>query len=513
MPSSDERQQAVTAFLGDPATWGGAAVERHETHGAIVFLAGDRACKMKRAVRFPYMDYSTLERREEACRRELELNRRTAPQLYLSVEPVVRLADGALRLGGAGEAIEWVLMMRRFPQEGLLDVVATRGEMSRDLVVDLADEVARFHAAAARVDPAAPWGHSASVIEMLRENLAALEEAPDVFPAPEAAALGQATRDTFERIAPLLDARRAAGKVRRCHGDLHLGNVCLIDGAPTLFDAIEFNEGFTWIDVLYDVAFLLMDLEHRDLRAMSNAFFNRYVVAADEFAGLACLPRFLSARAMVRAKVAVSTAQAVPARRDALRAEARAYFDAASLYLTPQAPILVAVGGLSGTGKSTLAARLAPLVGVAPGAVHLRSDVLRKRQFGVAETDRLPESAYTAEASRRVFETMFEMAEAALSAGHSVVADAVFGDRWQREGLAAIAARTGARWRPIWLEAETGMLVSRVAARVGDASDATPAVVRRQASSVTAPDDWPRLSSGAGPDSVVAAARQMLGDL
>lgn len=513
MPSSDDRQQAVTAFLGDPATWGGAAVERHETHGAIVFLAGDRACKMKRAVRFPYMDYSTLKRREEACRRELELNRRTAPQLYLSVEPVVRLASGALQLGGAGEAIEWVVMMRRFPQEGLLDVVATRGQMTRELVVDLADEVARFHAGAERVDPAAPWGRSTSVIEMLRENLAALEDAPDLFPPPEAAALREATRGAFERVAPLLDARRAAGKVRRCHGDLHLGNVCLVDGVPTLFDAIEFNESFAWVDVLYDVAFLLMDLEHRDLRAMSNAFFNRYVVAADEIAGLACLPLFLSARAMVRAKVAVSTAQAVPARRDVLRAEARAYFDAALRYLAPQTPTLVAVGGLSGTGKSTLAARMAPLLDPAPGAVHLRSDVLRKRQFGVAETDRLPQSAYTADASRRVFETMFEMAEAALSAGHSVVADAVFGDRWQREGLADIAARTGARWRPIWLEAETEMLVSRVAARVGDASDATPAVVRLQAANLTAPENWPHLSSGGGSDGVVAAARQLLGDL
>ncbi|MFN4090266.1 MAG: AAA family ATPase, partial [Alphaproteobacteria bacterium] len=308
--------------------------------------------------------------------------------------------------------------------------------------------------------------------------------------------------------------RERAGLVRRCHGDLHLGNICLLDGEPTLFDAIEFNDAFAWIDVLHDLAFLLMDMEHRDMRGLANIVFNGYLAQAPQDEGLAALPVFLADRAMVRAKVAATTAAAepppAPERVAELRREGAAYLAAAQAYLRPAAPCLVAVGGVSGSGKSTLAARLAPGVGPAPGAVHLRSDVERKRLFGVADTDRLPEAAYAPEVGRRVFERLFERAAEVLAAGHAVVVDAVFGDLRQREDAAAVARRAGVPFRPIWLEARQEALMARVAARRGDASDATPAIVARQLEARFAAPEWPHLSGDGTPDAVAAAACALL---
>jgi len=526
MSTANSRQHETVAFLSDQATWDGSPVERLDTHGAIVFLVGEHAFKMKRAVRFPYLDYSTLERREQACRQEVVLNRRTAPALYLGVKPVVSDAQGRLRLGedeiGDDETVEWLVVMRRFPQEALLDGMAQRGEVTAEHARALADAVARFHAAAEPTAASAPWGGAGAVRQTLTETLDALDEAAEWY-AVEAsdeggaawahsamAELRDAAMTAWWKAAPLLDARRADGKVRHCHGDLHLRNVCMVDGVPTLFDCIEFNEAFAWIDVLHDLAFLIMDMEHRDLRPLANLLFNRYVLNMDEFDGLACLPLFLAERAMVRAKVAPSAAAAVPERTKAQRAEAVAYLWRALGYLEPPTPRLVAVGGLSGSGKSTLASHLAPKVGAAPGALHLRTDVLRKRRFGVAETERLPEEAYTPEQSRRVFREMFSKAARALTGGHSVVLDGVFGDRWQRDEAAETARRAGVPFTPIWLEAPREVLLNRVENRRDDASDATAEIVHRQIEAAFQPEDWIRLSSDGSPESVASRALERL---
>ncbi len=262
-------------------------------------------------------------------------------------------------------------------------------------------------------------------------------------------------------------------------------------GRPTLFDCIEFNDDIAIIDVLYDQAFLLMDLEHRGLRTLANALFNRMVERTGDIDGLALLPLFLSTRAAVRAKVEASAGK---------DQSARAYFDHAVKAIDPPGPKLVAVGGLSGSGKTTVARKLAPAIGPAPGAVVLRSDVLRKELHGVGETDRLPPDAYTPEMTRRVYAELVDRARRILSAGHGVVVDAVHARPEERKALEDMARELGVPFRGVWLEADPDTLIARVKARTGDASDADEDVVRRQLTYDIGPLSWPRFIQRNGDD-------------
>jgi len=485
----------VLAFLEGGGL--GGPVGRVDTHGAVILLGRERAWKMKRAVRFSFMDLSTLDRREAAIRAELALNRSTAPELYRAVLPVTREADGRLALGGPGEPVEWLLEMRRFPAEDQLDRVAARGGLTPALVEGLARAIAAFHDAA---EPRPDGGGADAMRAVVEGNAADLEGLSTVLPPDAVAALNVATAAELDRRAALLDARRAAGEVRRCHGDLHLANIVLLDGRPVLFDCLEFSEDLAAIDVLYDLAFLVMDLLERGLREPAWRLLQAYNDRRTGDAGLALMPLFLSVRAAVRAKIAGFTATgAGHADREAERRRALAYLDLARAALTPATPVLVAIGGRSGTGKSTLAAALAPRLEPMPGAVTLRSDIIRKRLHGREPTERLPGDAYGAAATARVYATIVERAAALLRAGRSVVADAVFGREAERSPLERLAAELGVRFRAVWLEAPDAVLEARVAARTGDASDAGVAVVRHQgAMGFTAPPGWRVLRSDRG---------------
>ena len=503
-------QSEAAAFLAAPATHGGAAVERIDTHAAMVFLAGGRAYKIKRAVKFPYMDFSTLELRRANCEQEVALNRRTAPDLYLGAVPIVR-GERGLGLGGDGEVIEWVVAMRRFDQDGLFDRLAERGALTPVLMRAAADAAAALHADAEVLQKGAGGG-AAGMAWVVDDNIEEFGERRDLFASPGTASLATAARAALARLTPLLDRRMNGGFVRRCHGDLHLRNICLIDGRPTLFDAIEFNDRLSCIDVLYDLAFLLMDLEHRGLRPFANLVFNRYLGRSADVAGLAALPLFLSSRAAVRAKVSASAeaSQQDGAAAGRLREEARVYFAAAAAYLTPPPPRLIAIGGLSGTGKTGLAHELAPGLGAAPGALHLRSDVMRKFLAGVEEEARLPAAAYKKEASRVVYDRLAARARAALEAGHSVILDAVHAKPHERAAVEALARGAGVPFAGLWLDAPAALLMDRVAARTGDASDAMPAVVRRQLGYELGDITWRRLDAAAPRDQVAEAAAQIL---
>lgn len=510
--SRNGAQAAVLRLLGEPATYGlDEAVERIDTHGAIVFLAGERAYKVKRAVAYPYMDFSTLEKRRLACRREFEINRRTAPDLYLDVVPVTRggaSSGPSLCLDGDGEPVEWVLVMRRFPQEDLLSVRAKAGQLTAETVAALADTVARFHDAAEPRD----GGGAEAMGWVVRGNGDELMARTDLFDAVAVRLLTERSIAQLERHRALLDRRAAGGKVRLCHGDLHLRNVVLLDGQPTLFDAIEFNDAIACIDVVYDLAFLLMDLDRRGLRPFANLVLNRYLQQRDESAALALLPLFLSVRAAVRAKVAAS-AEAVAqdsAAQAARREEARDYFGRALGYLEPAPPRLVAVGGLSGTGKTTVARALAPELGAAPGAMHLRSDVVRKQLAGVAESERLPSAAYTAGSSRTVYAALERQAATALAAGQSVIVDAVFARPEERRAIEDVARRAGIPFCGLWLDADAADMAARVSARRGDASDATVEVVERQLTYDLGRIDWQRLNAGRALPVLLPEARECL---
>ncbi len=480
-----EDQQQVIDFLSDPASHGGDPVETIRTHGAYVFLAGGRAIKLKRAVKFPYMDFSTVARRRAVCEAELRLNRRTAPTLYRSVAPVTEDAGGGLKLGGDGQVRDWVVIMERFDQATLFDRLAETGALTVPLMESLADEIALFHASAevaARVDL------PAEIRDVVRGNTANLRKSsPSVFSGTGVDRLDEVCAAMIETHRDLLRQRARDGFVRRCHGDLHLRNVCLVDGVPTLFDCLEFSERLATIDVAYDLAFLLMDLEHRGLRWAANRVLNRYLARTADYGCLALLPLYMSVRAAVRAHVSVAA--------DQLDA-AREYFQLALGMIEPVPPRLVAVGGLSGSGKSTLAAELAPALGRAPGAMIIRSDVLRKQLAGADLFETLPPNTYTQEQSDAVYTRLDDVCRSALMAGFAAVADAVFGRDTERQAIADVAADAKVPFLGLWLDIGAKEQDRRLAARAADVSDATPSVGKRQRATVDPVRDWCRIDAG-----------------
>ncbi len=503
-----EDQEAVFRFLASAA---GAASTRVDTHGAAVFLGESDVYKVKCAVKFPFMDFSTLEKRRRACEAEVRINRANAPDLYLGAIPVVR-RDGALSLGGAGEIVEWVVHMRRFDERRTLDRIADRGELTPAMIQRMAAAVA-LSQSRAEVRPSVDFAaHLGAVIDGDASDLA---EAPELFEPARVAALTARSRQALTGVAPLLARRSAEGFVRRCHGDLHLRNIVDLAGAPTLFDALEFDEALATIDVLYDFAFLLMDLLERGLVRDANLVFNRYLVEwRDErqLSGLAALPLFVSVRAAIRAKViAAGLAHLPPDERPRSAAMARRYFALAESALAAPAPRLIAIGGFSGTGKSTLAARLAPDIGRVPGAVHLRSDIERKRLFDVAEHERLPASAYDQRSGDAVYDILRRKAERAIAAGYSVVVDAVHQRAEEREALRQLAARLGVAFDGLWLDAPLRDLVDRVERRTDDASDARADTVALQAQRGSGAIDWHRIDAGGDAELVLERARLALG--
>jgi aminoglycoside phosphotransferase family enzyme/predicted kinase len=516
MPSDNPHlvadQSEVIAFLSQPDTYGvGERPVRIDTHVAVIFLAGDEAYKMKRAVRYSFLDFSTLEKRRAVCEAEIALNRPNAPEIYIDTLPVVRRAGG-LALGGEGPIVEWLVRMRRFDPADTLDHVAERGELSDPVLTDLVLAISRMHENAARGD-----GDAATerLKQWMDDNFAELAESPEAIPPVDVDNVQRASEAEFERRRDLLLARGRDGFVRRCHGDLHLRNIVLVDGRPILFDALEFDDAFATHDVFYDLAFLLMDLWQRGMHAEANRVRNRYLwlnAAAENIDGCVLFPLFMSVRAAIRAKVALSTAkldEPGKARDDVT--EGQRYFAWARDFLTAAPPVLVAIGGLSGSGKTTVSAALAPDLGRPPGALHLRSDIERKRLFEVADTDRLPASAYSAAVTEQVYARLQDKAGRALRAGESVIVDAVHARAEERAAIAAVARANNAPFFGLWLDAPQSILLQRVSKRSGDASDADADVVKRQLCHETGIIDWPRVDTAV--PGHVERCRKLLGEI
>ncbi|RST88079.1 aminoglycoside phosphotransferase [Aquibium carbonis] len=497
-----EDQSPVVAFLSDPATHGATGpVETMETHISRIFLVGDRAFKMKRAVKLPYVDFSTPDRRLEACRREVAFNGETTPELYLGVRAITRGADGGLTLDGDGVLVDAVVEMARFDQAALFDRIALAGGLSPDLMTETARMIVRFHRAAPTVHAGAGADNIAGVLDINEAAFAA----SGVFGTEAVATLNRAFREALARHAALLDRREAAGKVRRCHGDLHLRNIVLIDGAPRLFDCIEFNDAIATIDTLYDLAFLLMDLWHRGYDAFANRVMNRYLDEADDEDGFPLLPFFMAIRAAVRAHVTATRIADGGDPDGRLGAEARSYFDLAGLLLEPRPNRLIAIGGLSGTGKTTVAEALAPTLGPPPGARIVESDRVRKAMHGVPAETHLPPKAYTPEISERVYAEMAWRAGLILSEGGTVVADAVFDRLPDRERIAGVAQARSIPFCGVWLEADPALLWERVRDRRGGPSDATVDVLSRQLARKVECTDWDRLDAAQPAAGIVEA--------
>ena len=469
---------AVDAFFRAGAGRGPPADLVKETPIAAVFLLADTAFKLKKPVDFGFVDYSTLERRRWAVERELAFNRRHAADIYRAIRPVVPDGRGGVRLGDAkeaGAAVEWALEMRRFDEAAILAHDPTR--VHGAFAERLGREIATLQADA----PVSGEGGAGALGYTLTSNAEQLRALAPVLGSAEVEALIAATDAAFARARPLLEMRRGAGLSRRCHGDLHLNNIVVeADGRFLPFDCIEFNDRLSEIDVLYDTAFLVMDLLHRGRTEAASRTLNGWLDAAARWqgdaawAGLALLPLLLSARAAVRAHV---VAHAEPE-------DGRRYLAAARAHLRPGAVSLHAVGGPSGSGKSTRARALAPTLGAAPGAIVLRSDEVRKRLWGAAPLERLPPEAYARAESERVYGRMLDEARLVLTAGLPVVLDAAFLQPQERAAAAALARDAAVPFAGEWLHLPADVLRARVAARTGDASDAGVDVLERQLASL-----------------------------
>mgnify|MGYP002400741180 CR=1 FL=1 len=449
-----------------------------ETHISSLVLAGDTVYKLHKPLKLDFLDFSTPELRRADSLEELRLNRRTAPQIYLDVLPIVGTPQtpSIASAGDAAQAFDWVLRMRRFEQRDLLDAMAREGRLTEAHVDALAERIAAFHAA---LPPAPPqFGRPEEVRHWALVNLDALQRAA-VSSAQTARidALRAWTERECTRLAPLMRERRAQGFVRECHGDLHLGNIALIDDTPTPFDAITFNAELRHIDVASDIAFTFMDLLRHALPALAWRFASAWAEHSGDYAGLALLRHYAVYRALVRARVAAlragqrgdGGAAFAAAERDVALAESIVRSDAAP------APLLALTCGVSGSGKSTVARLLAQHA----QAVRVRSDVERKRLFALAADARPAPgeiaTLYGAEATRRTYEKLSTLARDLLAAGISTVIDAAALRRSERDALRALAASAGARFVLLECSAPEPVLRGRIAQRLAEAKDASDA--------------------------------------
>lgn len=494
-----QSQAELVAFLEHALAVNGPC-RRIDTHAASIFLAGDRAWKLKRAVRFPYLDFSTPEHRRAALVAELRLNRRTAPDIYIAVHPIARSSEG-FTIDGASEAVDWILEMRRFPDNAILGDLAGTTGFDANLMSRLADRIFAFHQDA---EPAVRQTGAEDVRSVIDGNADSLAPFAAIFGGDRIAALLDAQRRACSRHAAALDLRGRKGRVRHGHGDLHLANIALIDNEPVLFDCLEFDERLATTDTLYDLAFLLMDCWYRGLRAEANIVFNRYIDLSGDEDGVRLLPPFLSLRATVRAHVMAATAERG---RDSVAADAaKRYFALAEAMMRPGDTALIAIGGLSGTGKSAVARAVGGRLGTAPGARILRSDVQRKRLAGIAPEDRLSGAFYSPFANRVVYDLLDDEARHHLSFGRLVIVDAVFADAAERAHIRQTATHAHVPFVGCWLDASEASRLARVERRVGDASDADAGVVKLQsARSIAAPAGWCRVVADIPLDRVVAA--------
>jgi aminoglycoside phosphotransferase family enzyme/predicted kinase len=477
--STTRDQQRLVAALRLPTI---------ETHISYVLLTGECAYKIKKAVRFEFLDFSTLALRHFFCTEELRLNRRLAPSIYLDVVPITGTIDTPV-IGGDGPAIEWAVKMRQFDQAGLLSRVIERDELTSSGVDALAVEVAAFHARTARAADDLQYAMPAHVLQFARDNFTGMR--PAVLNAHDRASLEHLhawTEREGERCAAAFAARRRDGFVRECHGDLHLGNVAIVDGQTTLFDCIEFNPSMRWSDGMSDVAFLVMDLRNRNRPDLAARFLNTYLEATSDYDGLAVLPFYIVYRALVRAKIASLRLAQAAADKDRLPliAEQGAYLTLALRETEVRRPAIVITHGVTGSGKTVRSQALVESI----GAIRIRSDVERKRLFGLEAGARsesaVDEGLYTEDAGRKTYARLASLARTIAVAGYSVVVDAAFLRRWQRDLLRDVARDLDVPFVIADCSAPDAVLRERVSRRLAenrDASEATLDVLEHQQAS------------------------------
>jgi uncharacterized protein len=455
-----------------------------QTHVSYVFLTGEFVYKLKKPVNFGFLDFSTLEQRKHFCEEELRLNQRAAAQLYLEVVAITQKGEG-FEINGSGEAVEYAVKMQQFPQEALLSAMFDRGELTAPHIQDLAKEVAVFHAKAAINDHIRSYGAVEKVRQAFDENY---EQSVGFInfggaDGPQTQAQFDGTKaysdDFFAKNAAALTDRIKADKIRECHGDAHLRNIALWQDRLWLFDCIEFNEPFRFVDTMYDVGFICMDLDARGRRDFSNIFLNAYLEQTGDYEGLQVLPLYLSRQAYVRAKV-TSFLLGDPSIPDAVKAESRVtaadYYKLAYDYTQNTTGKLVMMAGLSGSGKSTTGKAIAE----SHNAIHLRSDAIRKHLAGISVETRGTDAIYTPEMTQKTYDRLLQLGVMLARQGYTVVLDAKYDRAALRTLVVGHAQTAGVPLTIVHCDAPIAVLKQRVVARTGDIADATVDVLAQQ---------------------------------
>ena len=520
MSDANDTQRSLIDALKSPSHYPHPTSDIREiqTHISTVLLTGDYAYKIKKPLDLGFLNFASLADRKRYCEEELRLNRRLAPQLYLDVVAFTGGADAPV-FNGAGEAFEYAVRMRQFDQEALLDRVLARGELSLTRMDEIADRVAAFHAAAAIADDSMPFGTAEAVFAPMQQNFDQLR--PLIIEADQQAQLGRLekwTQENYGELAALLARRKAEGHIRECHGDMHLGNMAMIDGDIAIFDGIEFNDYFRWIDTMSEIAFMVMDLDDRGAHAHAHRVLNRYLERTGDYEGLRLLRFYQVYRAMVRAKVSsirLSQGGLDDEERQQILAAYQGYADLAETYTTQSAPALAITCGVSGSGKTTVSQMLVDEL----GAIRVRSDVERKRLFELSAEARshseLNGGIYTEAATDRTYARLRELCAVIVESGYLAVADATFLKRGQRAAFAELATAQRAPYQVVVLTADERELRARIEARNAagtDASEADAHVMEQQLAALEAPgDDEPTLAVRSDSSLDVTAIAQALG--
>jgi aminoglycoside phosphotransferase family enzyme/predicted kinase len=454
-------------------------IELVQTHASAVFLTGDYAYKLKKPVNFGFLDYSTLSQREYFLNQELQLNKPVAPDIYLEVLPITQSADRAI-LEGEGKPIEFVLRMNQFPEANLLLNLFNAGKLANEHLIELGKVVAKFHAQAKTSPDIQNFGDIQKIKKSIDENYAQTEQYIGIAQTQKQYDETRHFTDNFlAQKKDWFELRQKSHKIRECHGDLHLKNICLWHNKIQLFDRIEFNEEFRFVDVMYDVAFTVMDLDARERRDFSNLFLNTYLEQSGDWQGLQVLPLYLSRQAYVRAKVTSmlleDSAVSAEQKQEAITTASN-YYKLAWQYTKKPQGKLILMSGLSGSGKTTVARELAPKI----NAIHLRSDAVRKHLAGIPLDFRGDDSLYTSEMTDRTYHRLLELGKMLVSQGYSTILDAKFDRRIWREKALEIAESEAVPCQIIYCTAPVAMLRDRLTQRTGDISDATSDLLVQQ---------------------------------
>lgn len=453
-------------------------IELVQTHISYVMLTGDYAYKLKKSVNFGFLDFSTLDKRQHFCAEELRLNQRGAPELYLEVLPVTQ--NGQFHLGGTGQPVEYVLKMRSFPQDALFIKMFEQGSLSEKHLEELGHVVAEYHAKAVTSDYIRAFGSVAQVRQVIDDNY---QQSEKYIGGPQTQAQFEETKQYtdkfFQERWQLFTSRIENNWIRECHGDLHLKNICLWQDRILLFDCIEFNEPFRFVDVMYDVAFTVMDLEARQRSDLGNAFLNTYVEQTGDWEGLQVLPLYLSRQAYVRAKVnsfLLDDPNVPTAAKQEAAATAAHYYRIAWQYTKSRQGQLILMSGLSGSGKSTLARHLARQL----GAIHIRSDAVRKHLGRIGLQERGGDNLYTAKMSQKTYERLLSLGTTLASQGFPVILDAKYDQQQLRMNAIAQAELHQLPLQILYCTAPLALLRTRLASRTGDIADATADLLEAQ---------------------------------